>query len=69
MTAERNRRKYRQRTQGVKGARMPRINMAFDQDVYDYIRSQAEKEGVTMTLIVNEAVRDKIESMGGNGNA
>lgn len=61
---EENRRKYRPRTQGVKGAKMPRINMAFDQDVYAFIREQAGTENTTMTQIVNEAVRDKMIGRG-----
>lgn len=53
---------YRQRTQGVKGAKMPRINMAFDRDVYEYIRSKAQETGSTMTRIVNDAVRRQKEA-------
>ena len=61
MKEERNRRKYRQRTQGIKGAKLPRINMAFDPDVYEFIRDAAEMDGITMTRVVNEAVREKMD--------
>lgn len=54
-------RRYRKRTQGVKGAKMPRINMAFDLDVYEFIRNKAQRDRVTMTKIVNDAVRDVMD--------
>lgn len=55
--------KYRPRvnTQGIKGARQKRINMAFDMDVYEYIKRKAQNEGVTMTRFVNEAIRERME--------
>ena len=52
-------RKYR--TQGIKGARAPRINMAFDPDVHTFIREQAQQKGETMTRVVNEVLREKME--------
>lgn len=52
----------RYRTQGIKGARAPRINMAFDPDNYAYIRAQAARDHKTMTLIVNEAVRARMQN-------
>lgn len=62
MTEDHQRRKYRprQHTQGVKGAKAPRINMAFDPDVYNFIREAAGREHTTMTRIVNEAIRDRM---------
>lgn len=55
-------RKYRVKypTQGIKGAKAARINMAFDPDVYQYIRQEASETGFTMTRIVNEAIRDQM---------
>lgn len=52
----------RTRTQGVKGAKMPRINMAFDRDLYEYIREKSLETGSTMTRIVNDAIRRQKES-------
>lgn len=49
-------------TQGIKGAKSARINMAFDPDVYQYIRQEAGRENVTMTRIVNEAIREQMNS-------
>ena len=57
---QRERRGYRPRTQGIKGARAPRINMAFDPDVYHHIREQAEAENTTMTRYVNEMIRESM---------
>lgn len=48
------------RTQGIKGAKAPRINMAFDPDIYSYIRAEAEQQHTTMTCIVNGAVREQM---------
>lgn len=49
-------RKYR--TQGIKGAKLPRINMAFDPDVYQFVRDQARKNSETMTRYVNRTIRE-----------
>ena len=61
---EETKRKYRVKypTQGIKGAKSARINMAFDPDVYKYIREEADKENVTMTRIVNEAIREQMNA-------
>ena len=63
MTEGTERRRYRprQNTQGVKGARLPRINMAFDPDVYGFIREAAGRENMTMTRLVNETIRDRMK--------
>ena len=61
---EKKRRRYRVKypTQGIKGAKAARINMAFDPDVYQHIREKAAEENVTMTRIVNEAIRDQMNT-------
>ena len=59
-TRKRYRTKYP--TQGIKGAKAARINMAFDPDIYHYIREKAESENVTMTRIVNEAIRNQLNA-------
>lgn len=45
------------RTQGRKGHKKPRINLAFDSDEFlDKIRARADKDGMSITQLVNEAV-------------
>ena len=56
------RKQYRRRTQGIKGEKLPRINMAFDPDVYDFIRRTACSDHTTMTSIVNDAVRARMDT-------
>lgn len=53
-------RQYRARTQGRKGQKLPRINMAFDPDVYEHIRERSEEENMTMTRFVNEEIRERM---------
>lgn len=40
-------------TQGVKGAKLPRINMAFSEANYEYISVISKLSGLTMTQFVN----------------
>lgn len=49
-----------ERTQGKKGKKLPRINMAFDNDVYQHIREKAAQEQTSMTRYVNATLRDAI---------
>lgn len=44
-------------TRGRGGAKLPRINMAFAADVYDYIRVMAPANGRTMGAFVNDVLR------------
>ena len=45
------------RTQGRKGHKKPRINLAFDSDIFlDKIRTRAEREGKSITQFVNDAI-------------
>ena len=45
------------RTQGRKGSKKPRINLAFDSDAFlDSIRDRADRDGKSITQLVNEAV-------------
>lgn len=44
------------RTQGRRGKKKPRINMAFEPEIYAYIQSQSELEDMSMTQWVNEVV-------------
>ena len=45
------------RTQGRKGQKKPRINLAFDSDEFlDEIRIRADQNGMSITQLVNDAV-------------
>lgn len=55
-----------QRTQGKKGAKMQRINMAFTPSNLQFIRTMSKAKGQTMTQFVNEIItRERTE----NGDA
>lgn len=41
------------RTQGRKGLRMPRVNMAFTPEVYEYIRTMSRIRGESITKFTN----------------
>ena len=50
------------RTQGRKGFKKPRINLAFDSEIFlDKIRNQADKEGKSITQLVNDVVADYLK--------
>lgn len=52
------------RTQGQKGAKLDRINMAFTADNMDYIRTMSKLKGQTMTQFVNVLVAEEREKNG-----
>ena len=45
-------------TSGHKGCKLPRMNMAFDPDLYDYVRTMATVRGETITTFVNHILRN-----------
>lgn len=49
------------RTAGRKGLKLPRINLAFAPDVYEYIQIMSRVRGESMTDFVNLALRQHIE--------
>lgn len=49
-------------TQGRKGCKMPRINMAFETDLHEWIQRSARQNGITMTNFVNSILREKMDS-------
>lgn len=52
--------KEKQRTQGRKGEKMPRINMAFTPSNLEYLHIMAAIKGVSITRLVNELIeRDR----------
>lgn len=55
--------KEKLKTNGLKGGKLPRINMAFTPSNYDYISSMAKLCGMTLTQFVNEALeRDRVRN-------
>lgn len=49
------------RTVGRKGVKLPRINLAFAPDVYEYIQIMSRVRGESMTDFVNLALRQHME--------
>jgi hypothetical protein len=50
------------RTQGRKGFKKPRINLAFDSEIFlNKIRDQADKEGKSITQLVNDVIADYLK--------
>lgn len=60
----------REATQGRKGKKLPRINMAFSQENLEYLRLISRIEGVSMTEYVNQLLEvDKAEKSAVLGKA
>lgn len=49
------------KTAGRKGVKMPRINLAFSQDNYDYIKTMSIVSGISMTEYVNKIIAQYAE--------
>ena len=49
------------KTSGRKGLKLPRINLAFAPDTYEYVQIMARVTGVSMTEFVNLALRQHME--------
>lgn len=49
------------KTQGRKGVKALRVNMAFDPDVHDYMRTMAKVRGQTITQFTNYVFRLSME--------
>ena len=45
-------------TIGRKGLKLPRINVAFAPDVYDYIVTMSRASGISLTEFVNKVIRE-----------
>ena len=54
--------KKKMKTQGRKGVKAQRINMAFAPDTYLYIKVMSAARGQTITDFVNEIVRQSMEA-------
>lgn len=48
-------------TQGKKGMKAMRINMAFSPELHDYIKVMSDVKGETITQFVNEILRQSLE--------
>lgn len=62
--AEAQEAKLQMKTQGKKGLKAARINMAFAPDTYDYIRIMAQAKGISITEFVNQIIRQHMEEPG-----
>lgn len=46
------------KTTGRKGVKLPRINLAFSPDVYDYVKTMSKAAGMTYTEFINKILQD-----------
>lgn len=46
------------RTAGHKGVKLPRINLAFSPEVYDYVKTMSKAAGLTYTEFINRILLD-----------
>ena len=49
------------KTSGHKGVKLPRINLAFNQPVYDYVQTMSRVRGENMTEFVNLVLQQHME--------
>lgn len=49
------------KTAGKKGVKLPRINLAFAPDVYEYIKVMAQVRGQNLTEFVNDILRENMQ--------
>lgn len=59
--AEAKQRKAKGNTQGVKGAKLDRINMAFYSDNFEYLRTMAALRGQSVTAFCNDIIAEHRE--------
>ena len=46
------------KTTGRKGLHLPRINIAFSPDMYDYVRTMSKAAGMTYTEFINKIIAE-----------
>ena len=46
------------KTAGRKGVKLPRVNLAFAPEVYDYVKTMSKISGLTYTEFINRILRD-----------
>lgn len=49
------------RTSGRKGVHVPRINVGFSPEVYDYVKVMSAASGLNMTAFINLILRDHMD--------
>jgi hypothetical protein len=49
------------KTQGRKGMKSPRVNLAFKPSVYDYVRTMSKVRNQNMTEFINEILADSMD--------
>lgn len=49
-------------TAGHKGVKLPRINLAFAPDLYDYIKTMSKMTGQTYTEFINKIMREYMDA-------
>lgn len=59
--AEAKQRKAAGKTQGAKGAKLDRINMAFNSDNFEYLRTMAGIRGQSITAFCNDIIAEHRE--------
>lgn len=52
------------RTTGRKGVKLPRINLAFSPEIYDYVRTMSKVTGMTYTEFINRILQDHMDKHG-----
>lgn len=50
------------KTTGRKGVHLPRINLAFSPEIYDYVRTMSRASGLTYTEFIDKILRDHKEA-------
>lgn len=50
------------KTAGHKGVKLPRINLAFSPEVYDYVKTMSKASGLTYTEFINRILQDHKEA-------
>jgi YesN/AraC family two-component response regulator len=50
------------KTSGRKGLKLPRINLAFSPEVYDFVKTMSRVTGETMTEYINKVMQQHMEA-------
>lgn len=49
------------KTAGRKGVKLPRINLAFSPEVYDFVKTMSKVSGITLTEFVNKVMKQYMD--------
>lgn len=50
------------KTAGRKGVKLPRVNLAFSPEIYDYVKTMSKASGMTYTEFLDKILRDHKEA-------